>query len=76
MIKERVMEEMKKVFAELPYGIDHTLRVLSNAEIIMEEEQLDASLRERIALIAILHDIGAVEALHKHGSIDGKYQER
>ncbi len=75
MIKEIVIEEMKKVFAELPYGIDHTLRVLSNAEIIMEQEQLEDTLRERIALIAILHDIGAVEALHKYGSIEGKYQE-
>lgn len=75
MIKEKVLEEMKKVFEEIPYGIEHTLRVLGNAEAIMEREQPEPLLQERIALIAILHDIGAVEALHKHGSIGGKQQE-
>ena len=29
-----------------------------------------------ISIIAILHDIGAVEAQKKYGSIDGVYQEK
>lgn len=32
--------------------------------------------KELITLVAILHDIGAVEALKKYGSIDGAYQEK
>ena len=32
--------------------------------------------KEFISIIAILHDIGAVEAQKKYGSIDGVYQEK
>lgn len=76
MQRERIIQEMRKVFREIPYGIDHTLKVLQHAEAIMEGENVAMEERESIAIIAVLHDIGAVEALHKYGSIDGIYQEK
>jgi urease accessory protein UreE len=75
MFKEQIIREMKEVFEEIPFGIDHTLKVLKNAEDIMEGENVEDE-RELISIVAILHDIGAVEAQRKYGSIDGVYQEK
>jgi HD superfamily phosphodiesterase len=75
LYKEKLINEMKAVFKEIPYGIEHTLKVLQNAEDIMNGEHIEEE-RELITIVAILHDIGAVEALNKHGSIDGAYQEK
>ena len=66
---------MRRVFTEIPYGIDHSLRVLKNAEKIMAGENPTNKERQVVELAAILHDIGAVEALRKYGSIAGNYQE-
>lgn len=71
----RIVEEMREVFKEIPYGIEHTLRVLNHAEFIMKGLDLEQEEQELIAIAAVLHDIGAVEALRKHGSIDGVFQE-
>lgn len=75
-MKDKVIEAMKQIFQELPVGIDHTLKVLHNAEAIMDGENVGSQERERIAMTAILHDIGAVEALRKYQSISGPYQEQ
>ena len=75
MYRERAINEMKRVFKEIPYGIEHTMRVLNNADEIMTEEISDEKIKTVISLAAILHDIGAVEAQRKHGSIDGRFQE-
>ena len=32
MFKETIIIEMKEVFKEIPFGIEHTLKVLKNAE--------------------------------------------
>ena len=76
MFKEKIIIEMKEVFKEIPFGIDHTLKVLKNAEDIMNGENIGEEEKEFISIIAILHDIGAVEAQKKYGSIDGVYQEK
>ncbi|MDF2615129.1 MAG: metal dependent phosphohydrolase [Clostridia bacterium] len=76
MYKEHIIQQMKEVFKELPFGIEHTLKVLKNAEDIVEGEHIGDSERALISLIAILHDIGAVEAKRKYGSIEGVYQEK
>lgn len=76
MDKEKVLAEMKEVFKEMPFGIDHTLKVLQNAEAIMAREAPGPKEKEIITLTAILHDIGAVEAQRKYGSIDALYQEK
>lgn len=75
MLKEKIITAMKEVFKEVPFGIEHTLKVLKNAEDIMKGENIREEERELISIVAILHDIGAVEAKKKHGSIDGVYQE-
>lgn len=76
MSKDQVIAEMKEVFKEVSYGVDHTLAVLRDAEAIMDGEGIWDADRERIAIIAILHDIGAVEAQHKYGSMEACYQEK
>src|SRR5574344_114661 len=76
MFKEKIIREMKVVFKEIPFGIDHTLKVLQNAEDIMKGENIGDQEKELITIVAILHDIGAGEAQKKYGSIDGVYQEK
>ena len=63
-------------YKEIPFGIEHTLKVLENAEDIMTGENVSDKERELISIVAILHDIGAVEAQRKFGSIVGVYQEK
>lgn len=62
MFKEKIIIEMKEVFNEIPFGIEHTLKVLKNAEDIMKGENIGEEEKEFISIIAILHDIGAVKA--------------
>ena len=76
MYRKQVIIAMKKVFQAVPYGIDHTLKVLKDAEDIMEGENIGADQRELIALVAILHDIGAIEAQRKYNSMAAVYQEK
>jgi len=76
IIKDKLISEMKEVFKDIPFGVEHTLKVLHNAEAIMEGENVGAEQRELISIVAILHDIGAVEAQKKYGSIEGVYQEK
>lgn len=66
---------MKLVFKDVPYGIEHTLRVLQNADEIAAGEMVDPETMEVVSLAAILHDIGAVEAQRKYNSMDGCFQE-
>ncbi len=66
MFKEKIIIEMKEVFKEIPFGIEHTLKVLKNAEDIMKGEKYRRGKKKNSSvLIAILHDIGAVEAQKK-----------
>ena len=65
MFKEKILIVMKEVFKEIPFGIEHTLNVLKNAEDIMKGENIGEEEKEFISIIAILHDIGAVEAQKK-----------
>lgn len=75
MFIERIIEEMKETFKEIPFGIEHSLKVLKNAEEIIEGEKIQED-KDLIRIVAILHDIGVVEAQRKYGSIDGMYQEK
>ena len=61
-LKKKIIIEMKEVFKEIPFGIEHTFKVLKNAEDIMKGENIGEEEKEFISIIAILHDIGAVEA--------------
>ena len=37
MFKEKIIIEMKEVFKEIPFDIEHTLKVLKNAEDTMKD---------------------------------------
>lgn len=76
MLKEQVIAAMQEVFQEYPFWSEHTLEVLHCAETITAGEQIDPNLSELIAIVAILHDIGAIEAKRKYGSWTAQYQER
>jgi HD superfamily phosphohydrolase YqeK len=67
---------MRAVFSSVPYGINHTLNVLDNARQIIKAEKLNWQSAVIVELSAILHDIGAVEAQRKHGSMEGRFQEQ
>lgn len=54
MFKEKIIIEMKEVFKEIPFGIEHTLNVLKNAEDIMKGENIGEEEKEFISIIAIL----------------------
>lgn len=73
--KDFAIEKMNEIFRDIPYGIEHTMKVLRNAELIMESFKINDELKELISLTAILHDIGAVEAQKKYNSMEGKFQE-
>lgn len=74
-MKDRIIDEMKYIFREAEYGVVHTMRVLEHAEAIAKKEALSDELLECISIAAILHDIGAIEALKKYGNMSGPNQE-
>jgi HD superfamily phosphodiesterase len=67
---------MQAIFSSIPTGIKHTLTVLENARIIIWAEKLNWQSAVIVELSAVLHDIGAVEAQRKHGSMDGRFREQ
>ena len=72
VIREKLIDEMKKVFAGDQKRIEHALTVLNYAEQIQAAEGGDLLV---VKAAAILHDIGIVQAERKHGSTAAKYQE-
>jgi HD superfamily phosphohydrolase YqeK len=71
-----VIEDMQTVFSSVPYGIDHTLKVMENARQIIRVEKTNWQSAVIVELAAVLHDIGAVEVQRKHGSMEGCFQEQ
>lgn len=72
IMRDRLIEEMKKVFGSDRKRIEHALSVLDYAEQIQAAEGGDTLI---VKAAAILHDIGIAEAQRKHNSSAGKYQE-
>jgi putative nucleotidyltransferase with HDIG domain len=72
VIRNNLIEEMKKVFAEDQKRIDHAFAVLNFAEEINAAEGGNPLI---VKAAAILHDIGIQQAERKYGSSAGKYQE-
>ncbi|MHC5061454.1 MAG: HD domain-containing protein [Planctomycetota bacterium] len=72
IMRNKFIEEMKKVFGTDCKRIDHALGVLDYAERILESTGGDPLV---VKAGAILHDIGIHEAERKHGSSAGRYQE-
>lgn len=71
-MRDKLIDEMKKVFAGDEKRIRHTLSVLDYAEQIQMAEGGDPLV---VKAATILHDIGIHEAESKYGSSAGKYQE-
>jgi len=71
-IRDELIDQMKKAFAEDQKRIEHALAVLSYAEQIQTVEGGNPLI---VKAAAILHDIGIHEAERKYGSSAGKYQE-
>ena len=72
VIREKLTDEMKKVFGEDQKRIEHALTVLNYAEQIQAAEGGDPLV---VKAAAILHDISIIQAERKHGSTAAKYQE-
>jgi len=72
VIRDKLIDEMKNVFAGDAKRIDHALAVLNYADQIQAAEGGDPLV---VKAGAILHDIGIHEAERKHGSAASKYQE-
>jgi predicted HD phosphohydrolase len=71
-LKIKLIAEMKKVFGSDARRTAHALKVLEQAENIMDTEKTDPVV---VVAAAILHDIGILAAEEKHGSSAGAYQE-
>lgn len=77
MNKAGIIDKMKSAFATtIPSEIEHALNVLGNAEFIMDGEKIQGRERYLIAVTAILHDIGMINAKEKYGQTGGPYQEK
>ena len=72
-LKIKLIAEMKKVFDGDLKRSSHALKVLQQAENILEREQADPIV---VVAAAILHDIGIAEAERKYNSASPKYQEQ
>ena len=68
MFKEKIIIEMKEVFKEIPFGIEHTLKVLKNAEDIMKGENIGEEEKEFISIIALYYMI-LVRLKHKKNTV-------
>ncbi len=72
IMREKLINQMTKVFGNDQKRIEHALSVLDYAEQIENVEGGDPLI---VRAAAILHDIGILESEHKYGSPAGKYQE-
>lgn len=63
MFITKIIEEMKEVFKEISFGIEHTLKVLQNAEDIMKGENIE---EEKELITQILRAIYSYNPLSKY----------
>jgi len=74
MLDEILINEMKAVFGKDAKRIDHALKVMHYAKLLLKEEL--GGNPEVVIPAAILHDIGIHEAERKYRSSAGPYQEK
>ena len=70
------IDGLKNHFGSDQRRINHALKVLSRAEMIMDGEGISGQLRKLITITAILHDVGIKAAEQKYNSSAAKYQEQ
>jgi hypothetical protein len=73
--KEEYILELKKHFGSDERRINHALKVLAAAEIIMNGEQVYGITHDVVTVTALLHDVGIKAAELKYNSSAGPYQE-
>jgi len=73
--KEDYILEMKEHFGSDERRINHALKVLAVAEMIMNGEQVKEITRDVVTVTALLHDVGIKAAEQKYNSSAGPYQE-
>jgi hypothetical protein len=77
MIKDDAVASMKRYFADNSRYINHTLKVLSYAEQILEEEAVKGDFFKQVTVLSsIYHDIGIPESEKKYSSSEAEYQEK
>ncbi len=72
IMRDKLIDEMKKIFGADKKRVEHALAVLNYAEQIQAAEGGDPLV---VRAAAILHDIGILQAERKYGSSAGKSQE-
>ncbi len=70
-----VVEKMIKYFGDDVLRINHALKVYGFAYCIARNEKLSDNDIFIVDIVALLHDIGIVEAERKYNSSNGTYQE-
>lgn len=65
MFKEKIIIEMKEVFKEIPFGIEHTLKVLKNAEDIMKISER----KKKNSSVLLLYYMILVRLKHKKNTV-------
>lgn len=74
-ITSSILEKMIKYFGTDVRRINHALKVYGFASCIARREKLSDNEILIVDIVAILHDIGIIEAEKKYNSTSGKYQE-
>ena len=71
-----VMNKMTEFFAAQPKQIHHFLKVAAFCDAIAMGENLDETLRQRLVICGLVHDIGIKPADEKYGHHEGPLQEQ
>lgn len=74
-ITTTIIEKMIQYFGTDVRRINHALKVYGFARCIARKEKLTENELFIVDIVAILHDIGIIEAEKKYNSSNGKYQE-
>ena len=74
-ITTTIIEKMIQYFGTDVRRINHALKVYGFARCIAQKEKLTENELFIVDIVAILHDIGIIEAEKKYNSSNGKYQE-
>ena len=76
MDTEKLFDSVINYYAGDPKKIQHFIKVHSFAMRIGIAEALDKQTLDTLETAAIVHDVGIKNAIEKHGSGDGPYQEK
>lgn len=75
MSKNIYTDELRKHFGSDTRRINHALKVLHYAELIVDGEKVHGEMRKVVTITALLHDVGIKAAEQKYNSSAGHYQE-